>query len=290
MSQPEGAPGRGSEAVFPADAVGASKAVRGADATRGDDTRGDAARGDAAPGDGADPAAAAASAPLPPATNSVGILALVGGGEWTPGCTFDAELLAASGTDVVTVLPTAAAYEHPERAVETARVHFAPLGAKVEGLMVLGRAEALDPAPARVLAASRFIYLAGGSPLHLRSVLKDSPLWSALVAAWRSGAVVAASSAGAMVLGDPMVDPRGGAFTLGLGLIEDLAVLPHRNTWSAEKMGRTVHLAPAPVTLLSIDEATAAIRDPLGRWRVAGEGSAAVHQAGQLSPLNDLIL
>ena len=42
-----------------------------------------------------------------------GVLALVGGAEWREGCTFDAQLLEASGGRDVTVLPTAAAYEHP---------------------------------------------------------------------------------------------------------------------------------------------------------------------------------
>jgi len=37
----------------------------------------------------------------------------------------------------------------------------------------------------------------------------------ALLDTWRRGAVVAGSSAGAMVLTDPMVDPRGGALTVG---------------------------------------------------------------------------
>ena len=94
----------------------------------------------------------------------------------------------------------------------------------------------------RRFAIARFIYLGGGSPLHLRSVLKDSPAWRALVEAWQDGAVVAGSSAGAMVLGDPMVDPRG-ALTLGLGLVGHLAVLPHYDTWSEEKAHRTVQLA-----------------------------------------------
>ena len=46
--------------------------------------------------------------------------------------------------------------------------------------------------------------------------------------------MLAGSSAGAMVLCDPMVDPRGGAFTLGLGLLADLAVIPAHDHWSED--------------------------------------------------------
>ena len=69
------------------------------------------------------------------------------------------------------VLPTAAAYQHPERVVLRAAEWFEPLGAQVEGLMVVDRAAAEDPGMAAVLAGARFIYLSGGSPLHLRAVL-----------------------------------------------------------------------------------------------------------------------
>ncbi len=75
-----------------------------------------------------------------------GVLALVGGAEWTEGCTFDTSLLAASGGTEVVVLPTAAAYQHPERVVLGAAEWFGSLGAQVEGLMVVDRAEAEDPA------------------------------------------------------------------------------------------------------------------------------------------------
>ena len=210
-----------------------------------------------------------------------GVLALVGGAEWQEGCTFDAELLDASGGAEVLVLPTAAAYEHPERAVETAARWFEGLGGKVRGLMVLGRPDADDQANADAVASAGFVYLGGGSPLHLRSVLKETKVWDALVHAWQGGAVVAASSAGAMVLGDPMVDPRGGAYTLGLGLIEQLALIPHHDTWPAERAHRTMQLAPRGVPLVAVDERTALIRGADGGWRVAGAGSAQVFLDGQ---------
>lgn len=214
-----------------------------------------------------------------------GPLALVGGGEWREGCTFDAGLLAAGGTSTVVVLPTGAAYEHPERLVASATDWFARLGASVRGLMVLSRSDAEDPENAAIVRDARFVYLAGGSPLHLRSVLKQSAVWVALDEAWHDGAVVAGSSAGAMVLGDPMVDPRGGAFTLGLGLIEQLAVLPHKATWSHERLRRTILLTDEGVALLAIDESTAAVRSPEGVWTVEGAGSVEVHVGGELADL-----
>jgi len=210
-----------------------------------------------------------------------GPLALVGGDEWKPGCGFDAELLAASGGTDVLVLPTAAAYEHPEKVVDSAKAWFKAMGGVVRGLMVLGRSDAEDEANAAVVRASRFTYLGGGSPMHLRSVLKASRLWDALLAAWRDGAVVAGSSAGAMVLTDPMVDPRGGALTVGLGMVEQIAVIPHFGHENAEKVHRSIALAAPGLPVVGIPERTALIRDPDGGWRQAGEGDVQVFVSGQ---------
>lgn len=217
-----------------------------------------------------------------------GHLALIGGAEWGPDCVFDAGLLAASGGSEVLVLPTAAAYEHPARAVATAARHFEALGGSARGLMVLRRADADDPAHEEEVRRARFIYLSGGSPMHLRSVLKDSRVWDALVAAWHDGAVVAASSAGARVLCDPMVDPRGGAFTLGLGLLAQVAIIPHHDTWSPEKARRTIHLAPPRLPVVAIDEQTALIRSPDGAWRVEGRGQVVVFVGGEEAGLEAL--
>ena len=154
-------------------------------------------------------------------------MALVGGGEWQAGCSFDRDLLARSEGDQVLVLPTAAAYEHPERSVARAGEWFEGMDAHVEGLMVLSRPDAEDAGMAAVMRKARFVYLSGGSPMHLRSVLKGSAVWSALLDAWNNGAVIAGTAEAAMALTDPMVDARGGGLTLGLGLLQRLAVVPH---------------------------------------------------------------
>lgn len=208
------------------------------------------------------------------------MLALVGGGEWQPGADFDAELLESSGSKEVLVLPTAAAYEHPERAVSTAEKWFSSLGGSVRGLMVLRHADANQAANAAAVREARFIYLSGGSPLHLLSVLKGSLVFEALATAWREGSVIAGSSAGAMVLVDPMVDPRGGAFTVGLGLVEEMAVVPHHDSGTSRHFWRTLELAPAGIPIAGIPEQASLIRDTDGSWRSAGRGPISVYVDG----------
>ncbi len=217
-----------------------------------------------------------------------GTLALVGGAEWRGGCDFDRDLLTGSGADEVLVLPTGAAFEHPERTVEAATQWFAELGTTVRPLRVLTRPDALDPANAAPIAEARCIYIAGGSPMHLRSVLKDSVVWEALVAAWEGGATLAGTSAGAMVLCDPMVDPRGGALTLGLGLLTQLAVIPHHDTWSEDKAKRTLKIAPSGMPLVGIDERSALLRAPDGTWSAGGAGSVTVYVDGEVGDLASL--
>ena len=209
-----------------------------------------------------------------------GTLALVGGGEWLPECRdFDAGLIAASDAKEVVVLPTAAAFEHPEHAVERAEAHFAELDLPVSSLRVLHRAEAEDADMAADLRKARLIYVADGSPLHLRSVLKGSLLFTALLEAYRRGATIAASGAGATVLCDPMVDPRGGAYTVGLGVVRNLAVFPYHGSAADHMRERSIDLLPGGAVLAGIDASTALLREPDGTWRVAGLGAVTLYGA-----------
>jgi len=85
-----------------------------------------------------------------------------------------------------------------------------------------------------------------------------------------------------------MVDSRGGAFTVGLGLVSGVAVIPRANTWSPEKVHRTVELVSKGVALAAVPEATALLRSPEGAWSVAGVGEVAVYLEGRPATLADL--
>ena len=211
-----------------------------------------------------------------------GTLALIGGGEWTDGCAdFDRELIESVDASEVVVLPSAAAFEHPERVVERATSYFEGIGTKVRSLMVLRRADAEDPKVAEAVRKARVVYIADGSPLHLRSVLKGSALWDAILAEFHAGGVLAASGAGATLVCDPMVDPRGGAYTVGLGVVPNLAVGPYHGTAADHLRERSIDLLPKTAKLVGIDESTALVRDPAGSWRAAGAGSVTVYSGDE---------
>ena len=112
------------------------------------------------------------------------------------------------------------------------------------------------------------MYLVGDQPLHLRSVLKDTPVWAALLDVLASGGLVVGVGASASGLCDPMVDPRGGAFTLGLGLVTGLAVVGGVEQWSPERLHRTLGMADTPVAC--VPTGAALVRRPTG-WETVGE-------------------
>jgi cyanophycinase len=140
---------------------------------------------------------------------------------------------------------------------------------------------------AAAVAAARFIYLSGGSPLHLRAVLKKSAVFEALRHVLSTGGVIAGAGAGAMVLTDPMVDPRGGALTLGLGLVDNLTVVPHfgdeHDDAHGQKLHRTVAMAPAALPVVGLPARTALIRDGAGAWRSEGAGTPVVFVGGAMT-------
>ena len=202
-----------------------------------------------------------------------GIIALQGGGPFADNDDLDRVLLGEVGiTDrssgTVVMLPTADAFEQPERLATAATVWANRLGVAVEAVMVLTRSDASDPAAVAAVGAARAVYLVGDQPLHLRSVMKDTPLWAAVCEVVDRGGLVVGVGPSASALCDPMVDPRGGAFTIGLGLVNDLAFLGESDQLSAERMHRTLELADTTVVCAPVGSAL--VRRPSG-WTSVGD-------------------
>ena len=197
-----------------------------------------------------------------------GILALQGGGPFVANDDLDRRLITAAGATRVIMLPTADAYEHPELLVAAAMKWGERLDVEVEALMVMRRGEAMEDGVVGVVRGARAVYLVGDQPLHLRSVLKGTPLWDAIAQVLATGGLVAATGGSAAAMCDPMVDPRGGAFTLGLGLIDGLALVTEAETWSTDRLHRTLKLANTPI--VELPSGSALVHTAEG-WERVGE-------------------
>ncbi|MEZ5217421.1 MAG: Type 1 glutamine amidotransferase-like domain-containing protein [Ilumatobacteraceae bacterium] len=213
-----------------------------------------------------------------------GTIALIGGGEFTEvTASLDRRLLELSGGTEVVVLPTADAFERPDELVAQATAHFTTLGATTIGLKVLTRVQAKDPDAVATLESARFVYLAGDSQLHLRSVLKQTPLWDALLGVLARDGVVAASGASAAALCDPMLDSRGGGVTLGLGLVPTLTFVHRSETLTPDWRKRVGGLAwSAASTMAEATSGSALIHTAAG-WEQFG----AVSVVGELPAVPD---
>lgn len=196
-----------------------------------------------------------------------------------------AELIGRTSGDVV-VLPTGAAYEGPQDAVARIMELLEPFGAVVQPVMVLSRTDAERNEFAEIIRSARCICILGGSPLHLRSVLKDSTVLAALVAAWHEGAVIIGFDGGAVVLSDPMVDPRGGAFTVGLGLVRDLAIVVDFSGAVTGSLERTLSLAQEEIAVVAIGSDGGVVRDQSGVW--LSEGAVTVFSDSAVVGMSEL--
>jgi cyanophycinase len=197
-----------------------------------------------------------------------GTIALQGGGPFVANDELDRRLLASVAAERVVVLPTADAFEQPADLVAQAMTWGERLGVQVEALMVMQRHDAEDAGAADVVRSARAVYLVGDSALHLRSTLKETPVFDALGALLDDGGLVTGVGSSGTALCDPMLDQRGGAFTLGLGLLRGIAVIPMAETRSADRRARTLSLANTPV--VELPTGAALVKRPEG-WELVGE-------------------
>ena len=195
-------------------------------------------------------------------------------------------LAQAAGRGPAFVVPTAAARHGPQQAVAHAVAWFERFDLELRDLPVLKRTDANSKALADVARSGGFFYLVGGDPGLVVQVLQGTRVWTAMFQAWRGGAALAGSSAGAMALCSHTLIRAGWPDRTqrrplaALGLVPGTAVLPHYDTFGH----RWVDSARRELngkTLLGIDERTAAVWDG-GEWLAAGPGALTVFQGAKV--------
>jgi hypothetical protein len=162
----------------------------------------------------------------------------------------------------VVIVPTAAAFIGATEAALRASDPFDGLDVRVEALMVSDRAATNDRYLIDRLSRADVVVLCDGSPLHARSVWRANAFGDAI----NDAATLVAIGAVSSVLGEVMIDPRGGAPTTGLGYRRGGALcLPS----SEEQMSRTRSLLGSEVALFVIAPDGIVHHDG-EEWRVVG--------------------
>lgn len=192
----------------------------------------------------------------------------------------------AGGFDApIRIIPTAAAPDNNhQRAGNNGIRWFQSLGAKdVLSVSLLSKIRADDKNIAQSLREAKLIYMLGGFTHYLGQALKGSLAWGAALEAFQNGAVIAGSSAGAMVMCQFYYDPGAGRVHDGLNLLPNSLVLPHHNTfgksWAPKLLKKLPH-----VTLIGIDEQTGMINDGENiSWNIYGRGAVTLYQNDQVT-------
>jgi cyanophycinase len=218
-----------------------------------------------------------------------GRLILAGSGEFTPAMDdLDREILAGIGKPRprVAIVPTASGLEDtPPSWVALGETHFGALGADVVPVMVLRRDDARERKWIEALRDVDWVYFSGGLPQHAINVLGGTPFWDEVLRLHRSGAVLAGSSAGAMMLGEKTYAPddfdaaglpQRVSVRDGLAVLGRHFVVPHfdlLSQLSPERVQAWIDVWPEGLRGIGIDEDTVVVEGTNG-WTVRGRGRA----------------
>ena len=180
----------------------------------------------------------------------------------------------------IRIIPTAAAPDNNHQRTGRNGIRwFESLAARnVNTVPLIDQQSANDPAVVDALRAAKLIYMLGGFTHYLALTLLGSNAWDAVLDAWENGAVIAGSSAGAMVMCEYYYDPSRGQVEQGLNLVPNACVLPHHNTFGKNWAGKLRQLLP-DVMLLGIDEQTGMLTDKKD-WQVLGGGTVTLYRNG----------
>lgn len=175
----------------------------------------------------------------------------------------DNERLALREGAHVVVVPTAAAFVGSGDAANAVASLCEEFGYAVEALMIDDRAASHDPSFVQRIGAADLVVLCDGSPLHARATWRATPVGESLE---RAACLVAIGSV-ATVLGEVMIDPRGGAPTTGLGYRRGVAFAVAA---TEEQTARTRSLLASDVALVVLGRQGVVAWDGAS-WRVIND-------------------
>ena len=164
---------------------------------------------------------------------------------------------ALSGCGTVAVVTVAAAYRRPDALL--ARIGGWAEALSVEHTVVsaVRRSDALNPEVSLPIADCDGVLVLDGSPAHFVSAVKATPLLEAIVAAQRGGADVVWSGAAAAAVCASMVDDRGGALTVGLGLHDGIVVAAAWEGWPRDRRRRLWRMVPESALFMALESGAA---------------------------------
>ena len=224
-----------------------------------------------------------------------GHLLIIGGGERTEAIMKRFLALAAGfGQGKVVVFTMATGV--PEEVRQETLVEYKGLG--VEGIAVyhLTREEATKSDAAKILDGAGGVFFTGGDQSRLTAVLLDTPILARLHELYEEGCVLGGTSAGAAVMSEVMItgdekrtknedelwqtiEAENVVRVRGFGFVKNAIIDQH--FLIRRRQNRLLSLVFENPTLLGagIDEATAILVRPDGKWEILGESQVYVVDA-----------
>ena len=160
----------------------------------------------------------------------------------------------------------------------------------------LTREEALDPANLRILDGVTGVWFSGGDQAKQTAALLDTPLHERMLQLYAEGCLLGGTSAGAAVMSEFMItgderrtENKEGTWEViwaddvlhsrGFGFIKDAVIDQHFVTRRRHNRLIAVVLQYPSLVGVGIEESTAVLVRPDGRYEVLGEGQVIVYDA-----------
>ena len=164
---------------------------------------------------------------------------------------------ALAGCGSVAVVTLAAAYRRPDALLTQIGAWADALSVEHAVVRAVRRSDSLNADVSEPIANCDGVLVLDGSPAHFVGAVKATLLLEAIVAAHGRGADVVWSGAAAAAVCASMVDDRGGALTVGLGLYGGIVVAAGWEGWPRDRRRRLHRMVPESALFIALESGAA---------------------------------